>query len=112
MDKNGSANAGAEQSQQTLCPACGTSTALRKPLESIRAAGECKPWRIIMMYLCVRLKVCEGCGSLWFQSEQGGIYCVSCVRRLKDFPAPGSRRRCRKKRVEEERRIVATGGVA
>lgn len=66
-----------------------------------------------MMYLRVQLKVCEGCGSLWFRPEQGGIYCERCVRRLKDFPAPGSRRRrMRSHGARKTGSSVVAGGAA
>jgi hypothetical protein len=67
-----------------------------------------------MMYLCVQLKVCEGCGSLWFQAEQGGVYCERCVRRLKDFPAPGSRRlrRLRSHSPKKDGSCTLSGGAA
>ncbi len=47
------------------------------------------------MDLCVHLKVCEGCGCLWYRSQQqrSSVYCVRCVERLKDFPTPQSRKR-------------------
>ena len=32
-----------------------------------------------MVYLRVQLKVCEGCGGLWFRTQGGtNIYCSSC----------------------------------
>lgn len=46
------------------------------------------------MELRVHLKVCEGCGCLWYRSQtQGSVYCVSCVEKLKEFPTPESRKR-------------------
>jgi hypothetical protein len=46
------------------------------------------------MELCVHLKVCEGCGCLWYRAQQqASIYCKECVERLREFPAPESRRR-------------------
>lgn len=65
-----------------------------------------------MMYLSVQLKVCEGCGSLWFRSEEVGVYCSKCVERLKDFPAIGSRRRCMRTRGCERVEDAAIGGGA
>ena len=67
-----------------------------------------------MMYLSVQLKVCEGCGNLWFRSEQGGVYCDRCVNKLKDFPAPGSRRLRRTRSHTHSRTEVTTlaGGAA
>jgi hypothetical protein len=53
------------------------------------------------MELRVQLKVCEGCGCLWYRAQlQGSVYCQRCEVKLKDFPTPDSRRRkgrpCRK----------------
>ena len=32
-----------------------------------------------MMYLRVQLKVCEGCGGLWFRTQgRADIYCFTC----------------------------------
>lgn len=46
------------------------------------------------MDLRVHLKVCEGCGSLWYRSQfEAGVYCASCDRRFQEFPAPQSRKR-------------------
>jgi uncharacterized Zn finger protein (UPF0148 family) len=45
------------------------------------------------MYVCVQIKICEGCGMLWFREQDiGGVYCSRCVRKLADFPSPGSRK--------------------
>jgi hypothetical protein len=45
------------------------------------------------MELSVHLKVCQGCGCLWYrpQSEEK-VYCRDCEVRLRDFPAPESRK--------------------
>jgi hypothetical protein len=53
------------------------------------------------MELRVHLKVCEGCGCLWYRSQtQISVYCKQCELKLKDFPSPESRKRrgrpCRK----------------
>jgi hypothetical protein len=46
------------------------------------------------MELRVHLKVCEGCGSLWYRNQtQGSVYCKACEVKLRDFPTPGSRKR-------------------
>jgi hypothetical protein len=46
------------------------------------------------MELRVHLKICEGCGSLWYRSQtQGSVYCKECEAKLKDFPTPESRKR-------------------
>jgi uncharacterized Zn finger protein (UPF0148 family) len=46
------------------------------------------------MELRVQLKVCEGCGCLWYRAQtQGTVYCRDCEVRLKDFPSPETRKR-------------------
>ena len=46
------------------------------------------------MELRVQLKVCEGCGCLWYRAQTiGGVYCKECEVKLKDFPSPESRKR-------------------
>jgi len=44
------------------------------------------------MDLRVQLKICEGCGCLWYRAQtQGSVYCKEV--KLKDFPTPESRKR-------------------
>ena len=39
------------------------------------------------MELRVQLKVCEGCGCLWYRAQhQGSVYCRSCETKLREFP--------------------------
>jgi hypothetical protein len=46
------------------------------------------------MELRVQLKVCEGCGCLWYRAEtQQNVYCKKCESLLKRFPSPESRKR-------------------
>jgi uncharacterized Zn finger protein (UPF0148 family) len=46
------------------------------------------------MELRVQLKVCEGCGCLWYRAQTiGTVYCQRCETKLKDFPSPESRKR-------------------
>jgi hypothetical protein len=46
------------------------------------------------MELRVYLKVCEGCGCLWYRAQtQLSVYCKECEVKLKDFPSPESRKR-------------------
>ncbi len=46
------------------------------------------------MELRVHLKVCEGCGCLWYRAQtQDSVYCRGCEDRLKEFPSPESRKR-------------------
>jgi len=68
------------------------------------------------MELCVHLKVCEGCGSLWYRAQsQGSVYCSRCEVKLKDFPSPESRkrpgRRSRKPPNRAWAAATATGGA-
>lgn len=46
------------------------------------------------MELRVQLKVCEGCGCLWYRSQaQENVYCKDCAMKLREFPSPESRKR-------------------
>jgi uncharacterized Zn finger protein (UPF0148 family) len=46
------------------------------------------------MELRVQLKICEGCGCLWYRAQtQGSVYCKECETKLKDFPSPETRKR-------------------
>ncbi len=46
------------------------------------------------MELRVQLKVCEGCGCLWYRAHnQGNVYCQRCEVKLQDFPSPETRKR-------------------
>jgi hypothetical protein len=46
------------------------------------------------MDLRVELKVCEGCGCLWYRMQiQAGVYCKECEEKLRDFPKPETRKR-------------------
>ena len=45
------------------------------------------------MEMRVQLKVCEGCGCLWYRTQsQRSVYCKGCEIKLKDFPSPESRK--------------------
>jgi hypothetical protein len=45
------------------------------------------------MELRVQLKICEGCGCLWYRAQTlGSVYCLRCETKLKDFPTPESRK--------------------
>jgi hypothetical protein len=44
------------------------------------------------MEVRVQLKICEGCGSLFYRTE-GNVYCRCCDVKFKDFPSPESRKR-------------------
>jgi len=42
------------------------------------------------MEVCVQLKICEGCGCLWYRAQaQGTVYCKECQVKLGDFPGAG-----------------------
>lgn len=57
-----------------------------------------------LMELRVHLKVCEGCGCLWYRPQNhGSVYCRDCEIKLKDFPLPESRRR----RGPRSRKVLA-----
>jgi len=46
------------------------------------------------MEVCVQLKICEGCGCLWYRTQgHVNVYCRGCEVKLKGFPSPGSRKR-------------------
>jgi uncharacterized Zn finger protein (UPF0148 family) len=46
------------------------------------------------MEVCVQLKICEGCGCLWYRAlTQGSVYCNRCEAELEKFPTPESRKR-------------------
>ncbi len=46
------------------------------------------------MELRLQLKICEGCGCLWYRAvNHGTVYCQRCETKLKDFPSPETRKR-------------------
>jgi hypothetical protein len=68
------------------------------------------------MDLRVQLKICEGCGCLWYRAQaQGTVYCQRCEVKLKDFPTPETRRRkgrpCRKVLAKVWAVAAAAGGA-
>jgi hypothetical protein len=68
------------------------------------------------MELRVQLKVCEGCGCLWYRAQiQGTVYCKECEIKLRDFPTPESRKRrgrpCRKPVLRVWTPAEAIGGM-
>lgn len=112
-DLNGRKIAGVELSRQTLSQPvglplpCGHQTINKKPDGGVNVClGE------IIVNISVQLKVCEGCGSLWVRANQAGVYCERCVRKLKDFPAVGSRRQRRQKHKPESSHCCAVVGGA
>ena len=68
------------------------------------------------MELCVQLKICEGCGCLWYRPQtQGTVYCRECEVKLQDFPLPETRKRRGRPGIKPRIRIWKTaeamGGV-
>jgi uncharacterized Zn finger protein (UPF0148 family) len=66
------------------------------------------------MELRVHLKVCEGCGCLWYRTQsQGSVYCKLCETKLEEFPTPESRKRRGRPPSKTLDRVwaVATDGV-
>ena len=56
------------------------------------------------MELRVQLKICEGCGCLWYRAQTlAGVYCQRCEVKLKDFPSPETRKR----RGRPSRKVLA-----
>ena len=46
------------------------------------------------MELRVQLKICEGCGCLWYRAQHhGSVYCKECEAKLRQYPSPESRKR-------------------
>ena len=70
------------------------------------------------MNLRVQLKVCEGCGCLWYRTQNdnsGGtkqVYCASCAKRLTDFPPPQTRARRGRPRKLAVPTLLAVAEVA
>jgi hypothetical protein len=64
------------------------------PAAQSTAVGSWLEYGESVMDLRVQLKICEGCGSLWYRAQtQGSVYCVRCEIKLKDFPSPETRKR-------------------
>jgi uncharacterized Zn finger protein (UPF0148 family) len=56
------------------------------------------------MDLRVQLKVCEGCGCLWYRAQNtGNVYCQRCEVKLRDFPTSDTR----KHRGRPSRKVLA-----
>lgn len=46
------------------------------------------------MEIKIQLKVCEGCGCLWFRVQgQASVYCNDCDVKLREYPEPETRKR-------------------
>ena len=68
------------------------------------------------MEVCVHIKVCEGCGCLWYRAlHQGTVYCSKCETKLESFPNPETRKRRgrpRRKRLLDIWAVAAVAGGA
>ena len=65
------------------------------------------------MEMRVQLKICEGCGCLWYRAQtQGSVYCRECEIKLKDFPTPESRKRRGRPARKTLVRVWAVAGTA
>jgi uncharacterized Zn finger protein (UPF0148 family) len=64
------------------------------------------------MELRVQLKICEGCGCLWYRAQTyGGVYCRVCEVKLRDFPEPETRN-LRGRRRKPIRQILGVAEAA
>ena len=46
------------------------------------------------MEVRIQLKVCQGCGCLWYRAQTlDSVSCKECEAKLKTFPSPESRKR-------------------
>ena len=59
----------------------------------------------------VQLKVCEGCGSLWFRTQADGIYGRCCAGKLAQH-AKASAEPSRRGRPAKHSELAVRGGVA
>lgn len=65
------------------------------------------------MELRVHLKICEGCGCLWYRAQNhGSVYCRDCEAKLKDFPSPESRKRRGPRARKMPGRVLAMAEMA
>lgn len=65
------------------------------------------------MEVCVQLKICEGCGCLWYRpSLNENVYCKGCEAKLKAFPSPESRKRRGRPCGRKLARLCAVAEVA
>jgi hypothetical protein len=69
------------------------------------------------MEVRVQLKICEGCGCLWYRPlSHENVYCRSCAVKLREFPSPESRKRrgrpCGRKLARVYAVAEELGGVA
>src|ERR1700733_10503451 len=80
---------------------------------SRRSPGDCFVLEKITMYLRLVLKVCEGCGILWFRSQDClDVYCSACAVRMRELPRPSALRRRGWRRRPSSQAHAAGGGAA
>lgn len=66
-----------------------------------------------MEYLRVQLKVCEGCGGLWFRTQNAEEkYGRCCAGKLAQHAMARPEQRREQRRVRRHAALVATGGAA
>ena len=64
------------------------------------------------MEVRVQLKVCEGCGCLWYRAHtQRNVYCRECESKLRPFPSPESRKRRGRPVSKQLARVWAVAGA-
>lgn len=68
------------------------------------------------MELRVQLKICEGCGCLWYRPfNLGTVYCCGCREKLEKFPNPETRKQAgrpvRRGRIDLWGVATAEGGA-
>lgn len=65
------------------------------------------------MEVRVQLKICEGCGCLWYRlSSNENVYCKACEVKLRAFPSPESRKRRGRPCGRKLARLCAVAEVA
>lgn len=65
------------------------------------------------MEMSVQLKICEGCGCLWYRIQtEGSVYCKDCKTKLREFPSPETRKRPGRKPLPRVWAAAVSGGVA
>jgi LSD1 subclass zinc finger protein len=82
----------------------------------VRGASESSQ-EVFTMHMSIDLKICEGCGSLWYRATGAThVYCAGCTTKLGEFPMPQHRKRpgARRKQTPHSangRFQVVTGGA-
>ena len=94
MTKNKRAKAAIPHQDMRIlsCPAWFSSP--RGTTATKKSAGRRREYGESVMELRVQLKICEGCGCLWYRAQTQGMFIAEeCEVKLKDFPSPESRKR-------------------